>query len=222
MTPFLLSATQTVKKVRVLPITAEMPVCFEECNAACQAQRLEIGPKEKVLHDEFDASNGKSKDDIMDTASSAPFIGRKHSYPLPPFNPLLLQQPKIEPLQMSSLQTKFIVKTMNELRYSNASKRRKMETEHGENYDHDIEGTFSSFRGGNCASDDDSITSLCRSDSSLLDIFDELEAHPSVIQLIASSGGLITHCKSSLFLTSIAISYRFSLTATILSFLHRE
>ena len=76
--------------------------------------------------------------------------------------------------------------------------RQKTETENGENYCHDDIESLSS-----CSSDDDdgSIISFSSSDSSLCDIFDELEAHPNVIQIVASSGGLITHCKSFLLRT---------------------
>ena len=189
-------------RIELLPITKKMSVCLEESYAACRASRPEKRSKRDVLHDEYDAPDSKSNDDFIGTAASAPFIVLKHSYALPPFNPLLLQQPKIEPLQMSSLQTKFIVETMDEMRYSNSSKRRKTETEHGQNFDRGHFETFSSLRRGNRANDNDSITSSCRSDSSSLDLFDALEAHPNVIQLIASSGGLITHCKSSSSLTT--------------------
>jgi hypothetical protein len=198
----------TNSKLSTLPVLLKiadaMSFCLNESNAACQVL-LENHPKQYGLHEKVDAADDKRKDDIMGTSTSAPSILTKHSHVLPPFNPLLLHKaPKIEPLQMNSLQTKFIVKTMHELRYSNALKRRKTETERGDNYYRDEKVNFSSFRAGNNASDDDSIASLSRSDSSMLDIFDELEAHPNVIQLIASSGGLITHCKSSLVMVVIA------------------
>ncbi|KAL3806436.1 LOW QUALITY PROTEIN: hypothetical protein ACHAXA_002807 [Cyclostephanos tholiformis] len=147
---------------------------------------LENHPKQYGLHEKVDAADDKRKDDIMGTSTSAPSILTKHSHVLPPFNPLLLHKaPKIEPLQMNSLQTKFIVKTMHELRYSNALKRRKTETERGDNYYRDEKVNFSSFRAGNNASDDDSIASLSRSDSSMLDIFDELEAHPNTLPALS-------------------------------------
>lgn len=94
---------------------------------------------------------------------------------------------------MNSQQPNFITETMNELRDSNANKRQKTETEHGGHYGHDEKESLSSYRGGTSAGDDDSIISFSSSDSSLFDIFDELEAHPNAIQLVASSGGLITH-----------------------------
>ncbi len=84
---------------------------------------------------------------------------------------------------------------MNALRHSNSNKRQKTETEHGGNYYHDEKESLSSYRDGNSAGDVNSIVSFSSSDSSLFDIFDELEAHPNAIQLVASSGGLVTHCK---------------------------
>jgi hypothetical protein len=108
---------------------------------------------------------------------------------------ILLAQLPIQ-LQMNSQQPNYITKTMNELSDSNANKRQKTETEHGGHYGHDDKESLSSYRDGTSAGDDDSIISFSSSDSSLFDIFDELEAHPNAIQLVASSGGLITHCKS--------------------------
>lgn len=110
---------------------------------------------------------------------------------------------------MNSQQPNFITETMNELRDSNANKRQKTETEHGGHYGHDEKESLSSYRGGTSAGDDDSIISFSSSDSSLFDIFDELEAHPNAIQLVASSGGLITHCKSQCLISPLVISYRF-------------
>jgi hypothetical protein len=161
-------------------------------------------PKRDGINDKVDASDGDNKDNVMGTTMSAPTIRKTHSHALPPFNPLLLrdtdvllaQLPKLEPLQMNSLQTNYIAKTMNELRDFNANKRQKTETEHGENYCHDDIESLSSCRDGSTDGDDDSIISFSSSDSSLFDIFDHLEAHPNAIQLVASSGGLITHCKS--------------------------
>ena len=102
---------------------------------------------------------------------------------------------------MNSQQPNFISETMNELRGSNANKRQKTETKSGGNYGRDVKESLPSYRDGSSDGDDDSIISFSSSDSSLFDIFDELEAHPNVIQLVASSGGLITHCKSQCLLT---------------------
>ena len=98
---------------------------------------------------------------------------------------------------------------MNELRGSNANKRQKTETEYGGNYGRDVKESLPSYRDGTSDGDDDSIISFSSSDSSLFDIFDELEAHPNAIQLVASSGGLITHCKSQCLISPLVISYRF-------------
>ncbi|KAL3762244.1 hypothetical protein ACHAW5_007193 [Stephanodiscus triporus] len=177
-----------------------MPIYIKESNASCQVLQANI-PKRDEMNDEVDVSDGDNKDTVMGTTMSAPTIGKTHSHALPLFNPLLwrdtdvllAQLPKLEPLQMNSLQTNFIAKTMNESRDFNANKRQKTETEHGGNYFHDDIESLSSFRDGSTDGDDDSIISFSSSDSSLFDIFDELEAHPNAIQLVASSGGLITH-----------------------------
>lgn len=128
---------------------------------------------------------------IRNNVSPAPTV--KRSITLSPLilDNVLAQLPT--QLQMNSQQPNFITETMNELRDSNANKRQKTETEHGGHYGHDEKESLSSYRGGTSAGDDDSIISFSSSDSSLFDIFDELEAHPNAIQLVASSGGLITH-----------------------------
>ncbi len=109
-------------------------------------------------------------------------------------------------LQMNSQQPNFFTESMDELRDSNANKRQKTETEHGGHYGHDEKESLSSYRDGTSAGDDESIISFSSSDSSLFDIFDELEAHPNAIQLVASSGGLITHCKSQCLLSPLVSS----------------
>ena len=109
-------------------------------------------------------------------------------------------------LQMNSQQPNFTTEMMNELRDSNANKRQKTETEHGGHYGHDEKESLSSYRDGTSAGDDESIISFSSSDSSLFDIFDELEAHPNAIQLVASSGGLITHCQSQCLLSPLVSS----------------
>ena len=115
----------------------------------------------------------------------------------------LQEQPKLEPLKMLSSQSNFIATTMNELRESEcaaATKRRKIEHQSVEQQvtllasesEHDDDENICDAV---CADayDDDSIG--CSISSSRFDIKDELKANPHAIQIVASSGGLITHCK---------------------------
>jgi len=109
-------------------------------------------------------------------------------------------QPKLEPLKMLSSQSNFIATKMHELRESEcaaATKRRK--TEHrsvdqpllASESEHDDD---EDVRDAVCADayDDDSSIG-CSISSSRFDIQDELKSNPHAIQIVATSGGLITH-----------------------------
>ena len=114
-----------------------------------------------------------------------------------------LKELQLQPLKMLSSQSNFIATTMNELRESEcaaATKRRKIEHQSVEQQvtllasesEHDDDENICDAV---CADayDDDSIG--CSISSSRFDIKDELKANPHAIQIVASSGGLITHCK---------------------------
>lgn len=115
------------------------------------------------------------------TATAGPAPKRKL-----PFRPLQLRAntsfnpnaapPKLEPLEMNNLQSAFISDTMSELR-QRAAKRQRI-------------GDLQPFPRVSFPEDgDDESTQIC--------ILNELDARPGVIHVVATSGGLITHCKHS-------------------------
>lgn len=111
----------------------------------------------------------------------------RQSY-VPPFHPSLHSTKSntvnLKPLQMTPAQSTFIADTMKELK-ERAAKRQKMTT---------ISTTTTMVLNNNSFS---MIT-----ENGILkkrfDFLDEFDAHPDIIQLVATSGGLITHCTCSL------------------------
>ncbi len=111
----------------------------------------------------------------------------------------LQANPKMEPLKMRSVQTSFITNTMTDLRereFAASIKRRKTghwSVEHQEALltGYESNGDEKDICTAVCADtdDDDSIS------SSRFDIQDELKTHPHAKPIVATSGGLITHCK---------------------------
>lgn len=196
-----------------------MSVYIQPADIANEQQM--VTPIEKVLKDGDNIVLGNNIKHIMGSVSAAAdasdFENKLNFFDLP-FHPLSLHnsrdksngglkelqlQPKLEPLKMLSSQSNFIATTMNELRESEcaaATKRRKIEHRSVEQQvtllasesEHDDDEDICDAV---CADayDDDSIG--CSISSSRYDIQDELKANPHAIQIVASSGGLITHCK---------------------------
>jgi len=118
-----------------------------------------------------------------------------HSY-APPYHPSLQSSKttsittaaqhqltnKLQPLQLPTLQSNYINAKMNELRNLavNANKRQKKVD------DHQCGTAVESVTPRNC----NSITS-----SDGFDMLEELDGQPNVVQIVATSGGMITHCK---------------------------
>lgn len=114
-------------------------------------------------------------------------------------------QQKLEPLKMRSLQSNFIVNTMNDLRESEraaANKRRKTDNcfgdchvalpaEHKNNYDDQLDIICDA----SLADVDEDVSIGCSFSSTQFNIQDELKTHPRAIHVVATAGGLITHCK---------------------------
>lgn len=104
-------------------------------------------------------------------------------------------QPQLEPLKMRSSQSNFITNKMCELRESEraaATKRRK--TNH-------CSAERQAVGFAVCDEpDDDSDSAACSISISgaRFEIQDELNAHPTAIQIVATAGGLITHCKCAI------------------------
>lgn len=127
----------------------------------------------------------------------------------------LQANPKMEPLKMRSVQTSFITNTMTDLRereFAASIKRRKTghwSVDHqemllaGYESNGDEKDICTAVRAD--ADDDDSIS------SSRFDIQDELNAHPHAIHIVATSGGLITHCKLLYAHQFVTITYHSSL-----------
>ena len=91
---------------------------------------------------------------------------------------------KLQPLQLPTLQSNYINAKINELRNLavNASKRQKKVDDQ-----HSIVVESVITPSHNC----NSITS----NSDGFDMLEELDGQPNVVQIVATSGGMITHCK---------------------------
>lgn len=118
------------------------------------------------------------------------------------------EHPNLVPLKMRSSQSTFIANTMNDLREMEcaaATKRRKIE--HWASAER--HGTMIHYGSSEHINDEDICNEVCvdtADDSSIesssisgssgrFDIQEALKAHPHAIQVVATSGGLITHCK---------------------------
>ena len=120
-----------------------------------------------------------------------------HSY-APPFHPTSTEfsahhhqrslVPTLQPLQMTSLQSNFIEDTMKEIRERQAKRQK-------------VCGTMRMMVQSvdTCSShqhNDGSIIGSSGTDADRFDILDALDSHPNAVQVVATPGGLITHCKS--------------------------
>lgn len=157
-----------------------MPVHLQSASAAPRLLLLARDPGE---------ANEKSG------AAAAPPARRKAPPPPPlPYRPLQLnphapfrpdadaaqaQRRRMEPLQMNDLQSAFLSDTMVELR-ERAAKRRRTTG--------DGVGPSVAFVDGDCDRGD------VASSGGRFDILDELDARPGVVRVVATAGGLITHC----------------------------
>ena len=100
----------------------------------------------------------------------------------------------LQPLQMTSLQSNFIEDTMKEIRERQAKRQKvcgtmRMMAQHQDGASVD---TCSSHQQHN----DGSIIGSSGTDANRFDILDALDSHPNAAQVVATPGGLITHCKS--------------------------
>lgn len=197
-----------------------MSVYIQPADIANEQQM--VTPIEEVLKDGDNIALGNNIKHIMSSVSAAAdasdFEKKVNFFDLP-FHPLSLhdsrdknnggltvlqlqEQPKLEPLKMLSSQSNFIATKMHELRESEcaaATKRRK--TEHrsvdqpllASESEHDDDEDVCDAVCADAYDDDSSIG--CSISSSRFDIQDELKSNPHAIQIVATSGGLITHCK---------------------------
>jgi len=130
----------------------------------------------------------------------------------PPFHPMQMPQQQLQPLQMNTLQSNFINDTMIELKEREA-KRQKIcdwnEVQHKQQqqqqacdddyYDYDFDDDYDDEHGHDEDLDPtpkdlaaEYGNADCCSSRDEFDIWNELECHPDAIQLVATSGGLIT------------------------------
>ena len=139
-----------------------------------------------------------------------------HSY-APPFHPTTefsahhhqrsLVVSTLQPLQMTSLQSNFIEDTMKEIRERQAKRQKvcgtmRMMVQHQDGASVEM---CSQHDDGRHQHNDGSIIGSSGTDADRFDILDALDSHPNAVQVVATPGGLITHCKS-LWL-SLWISY---------------
>ena len=131
-----------------------------------------------------------------------------HSYAPRPFHPTStefsahhhqrsLVVSTLQPLQMTSLQSNFIEDTMKEIRERQAKRQKvcgtmRMMVQHQDGASVD---TCSSHQQHN----DGSIMGNSGTNVNRFDILDALDSHPNAVQVVATPGGLITHCKSLAF-----------------------
>ena len=134
---------------------------------------------------------------IIKKKKTRPTKMKYHSY-APPYHPSLQSSSttnathagqhqltkKLQPLQLPTLQSNYINAKMNELRNlaanANANKRQKKVDDHQSKV---VESVTSPQ---NC-------NSINNNDG--FDILEELDTNPHVTQIVATSGGMITHCK---------------------------
>jgi hypothetical protein len=201
-----------------------MPAYFQPTNISNEQQKM-VTPIEKFSYDGGDKpalgirSVGADADvsafDKKISVSDLPF------HPLSLHNSLnestgermmialqkVQEHPNLVPLKMRSSQLTFIANTMNDLREMEcaaATKRRKIE-----HWSTERHGTMMHYGSSEHINDEDICNEVCvytADDSSIesssisrssgrFDIQEALKAHPHAIQVVATSGGLITHCK---------------------------
>ena len=135
---------------------------------------------------------------IIKKKKTKPTKMKYHSY-APPYHPSLQSSTntthaaqhqltkKLQPLQLPTLQSNYINAKMNELRNlavaSATNKRQKKVDDHQRTAV--VESVITPSH--NC----NSITS----NSDGFDMLEELDGQPNVVQIVATSGGMITHCK---------------------------
>ena len=110
----------------------------------------------------------------------------------------------LQPLQMTSLQSNFIEDTMKEIRERQAKRQKvcgtmRMMVQHQDGASVD---TCSQHDDGSHQHNDSSIIGSSGSsgtDADRFDLLDALDSHPNAVQVVATPGGLITHCKSIAF-----------------------
>jgi hypothetical protein len=146
-------------------ITGEMPVYLQKA-AASRHQPLRLASSKESMG----GADGPCP--VGDTGIS-----------LFPFHPLQdtrsNKAERLLPLEMTSIQSKFITSTMEELK-ERVSKRQKIDA---------ANRLVLKRRSGQSHLEDSEVTTA----RNRLDIVEELDAHPQIIQVVASPGGLITH-----------------------------
>lgn len=192
----------------------QQSVYFQSADGANE-QQIMLTPIEKGLKTEKQIALENNIKRIMGSSSAAAGVSafdNKLNLCDLPFHPLsfhesldknssklmtLQVQPKLEPLKMRSSQSNYITNKMCELRESEraaATKRRKTNQ-------WSVERQVVGF--AVCDEPDDD----CDSDSAgcsisisgaRFEIQDELNTHPTAIQIVATAGGLITHCKCAI------------------------
>ncbi|KAL9178423.1 hypothetical protein ACHAXT_003753 [Thalassiosira profunda] len=111
--------------------------------------------------------------------------------PALPFHPSrAAPNPQLKPLELPAVQARFIAETMGGLR-SRAAKRRRVDASRqtvepaSSHIEHDGGGSSADEEGGSVAS------------AAGFDILEALDAHPDVVHIVATAGGLITHWNES-------------------------
>ena len=129
-----------------------------------------------------------------------------HSY-APPFRPTSSTEfsthhqrtlvSTLQPLQMTRLQSNFIDDTMKELRERQAKRQKVCDTMRMMMVQHQDGASVDM-----CSQHDDGRhqqnVGSSGTNANRFDILDALDSHPNTVQVVATSGGLITHCKSML------------------------
>lgn len=131
-----------------------------------------------------------------------------HSY-APPFHPTSRTEfsahhqrtlvATLQPLQMTSLQSNFIDDTMKELRERQAKRQKVCDTTRMMMVQHQDGASVDMM----CSQHDNGRhqqnVGSSGTHANRFDILDALDSHPNTVQVVATSGGLITHCKSMAF-----------------------
>ena len=155
------------------------------------------------LQEAFDSAKDGSSVPAHQKNNTRSIISKKKTKPTkmkyqsyaPPYHPSLQSSTitktgqhqltnKLQPLQLPTLQSNYINAKMNELRNlaANANKRQKKVDDHHQR-SHVVESLTPPY---NC-------NSINSNDG--FDMLEELDGHSNVVQIVATSGGMITHCK---------------------------
>ena len=106
----------------------------------------------------------------------------------------------LQPLQMTSLQSNFIDDTMKELRERQAKRQKVCDTTRMMMVQHQDGASVDTMcsQHDNGRHQQNELGSNGTTNANRFDILDALDSHPNTVQVVATSGGLINHCKSML------------------------